>query len=93
MQTQFFELFSGEGAVSRIFKSAGVPTVSYDVQMDSGRRTMDFLSEGGFASKPKFPICGKPNINPRGIINIVINYVIYIYIYLYVIKLISRGLC
>ena len=67
MQTQFFELFSGEGAVSRVFKSAGVSTVSYDVQMDSGRRTMDFLSEGGFASKPKFPICGKPNINPRGI--------------------------
>ena len=67
MQTQFFELFSGEGAVSRVFKSAGVSTVSYDVQMDSGRRTMDFLSEGGFASKHKFPICGKPNINPRGI--------------------------
>ena len=81
MQTQFFELFSGEGAVSRVFKSAGVATVSYDVQMDRGRRTMDFLSEGGFAPKPKFPICSKPNINPLPIIYI---YILYVY---------SRGLC
>ena len=52
MQTQMFELFSGHGAVSGVFRRAGVATVSYDINMDKGKRTMDFLTEGGFASKP-----------------------------------------
>ena len=50
LQTQMFELFSGKGAVSGVFRQAGIPTVSYDIEHHPGRRTMDFLSEGGFAS-------------------------------------------
>ena len=49
MRTQMFELFSGEGKVSGVFRRAGVPTVSYDINNCPGERSMDFLSEGGFA--------------------------------------------
>lgn len=49
MRTQMFELFSGEGKVSGVFRRAGVPTVSYDINNCPGKRSMDFLSEGGFA--------------------------------------------
>lgn len=54
MRTQMLELFSGEGAVSRVFKGAGVATVSYDINMAPGKRSMDFLSPSGYASKPYF---------------------------------------
>ena len=54
MQTQMFECFSGQGHVSAVFKRAGVSTVSFDRELHPGKRTMDFLSEGGFASKPHF---------------------------------------
>ncbi|CAL1131728.1 unnamed protein product, partial [Cladocopium goreaui] len=33
LRTQFFECFSGQAAVSRVFKREGVPTVSYDIEM------------------------------------------------------------
>ena len=54
MRTQMLELFSGEGAVSSVFKREGVATVSYDINMAPGKRSMDFLSSCGFASKPYF---------------------------------------
>lgn len=49
MRTQMFELFSGEAKVSGVFRRAGIPTVSYDINNCPGKRSMDFLSEGGFA--------------------------------------------
>lgn len=53
LRTQFFECFSGQAAVSRVFKREGVPTVSYDIEMASGKRTMDITSEAGYASNPQ----------------------------------------
>lgn len=53
MRTQFFECFSGKGAVSEVFRNAGVPSVNFDIDMDKGRRTMDILSEGGYAPHPQ----------------------------------------
>ena len=47
MRTQMFELFSGEAKVSGVFRRAGIPTVSYDINNCPGKRSMDFLSEGG----------------------------------------------
>lgn len=52
MQTEMFELFSGKGAVSSVFRRAGVSTVSYDRDLAPGKRCMDFLSESGFSFKP-----------------------------------------
>lgn len=54
LRTQFFECFSGKGAVSGVFRKAGVPTVNFDEQMDPGKRTMNFLSEAGFAPHPQY---------------------------------------
>ena len=54
MQTQMFECFSGQGHVSAVFKRAGVSTVSFDRELHPGKRTMDFLSVGGFASIPHY---------------------------------------
>ena len=48
-----FELFSGKGAVSGVFKRAGVATISFDMELDPGQKTMDFLSEAGFAFQPQ----------------------------------------
>ena len=54
MRTQMMELFSGEGRVSQVFRSAGVAAVSYDINLARpGYRAMDFLSEGGFAPEPQ----------------------------------------
>ena len=52
MQLQAFELFSGQGKVSQAFREAGLRTASYDVLYDPVRGSMNFLSPGGFASKP-----------------------------------------
>lgn len=53
MESQMFELFSGKGAVSGVFKRAGVATISFDMELDPGQKTMDFLSEAGFAFQPQ----------------------------------------
>lgn len=54
MNTEMFELFSGKGAVSSVFRNAGVATVSYDRDLKPGQRHMDFLSPAGFALEPHF---------------------------------------
>lgn len=53
MRIEMMELFSGHGTVSGHFRQEGVSTVSYDIDLAKGRRTMDFLSEAGFALKPQ----------------------------------------
>lgn len=54
LRTEMFELFAGQGAVTRVFKRNGAAAVRYDQNMTPGGRTMDFLGEAGFASHPHF---------------------------------------
>ena len=54
LNTEMFELFCGEAAVSSVFRRAGVATVSYDREMAPGKRNMDFLTPSGFAFQPHF---------------------------------------
>lgn len=42
------EYFSGHAQVSAAFRECGMSVASYDIEYCS--RSMDFLSEGGFAS-------------------------------------------
>ena len=49
MQLQALELFSGQGKVSQVLREEGVNCASYDFLYDPTRKSMNFLSPGGFA--------------------------------------------
>ena len=49
-----FELFSGKGAVSGVFKRAGVATISFDMELDPGQKQWIFFQKLGLRSNLKY---------------------------------------